>query len=80
MPGAVGNTVILDSAALRDEIQLPESESKEQNRQHNESGAVGFERSQVADPSASNAEAQEQKRPNATDRRPDSSQHAASKS
>jgi len=56
---AVRNTVVLHSTALRSEIQLPKSESKEQNRQQNEDGAVRFESSQVADPSASNAKAQE---------------------
>jgi len=56
---AVRNTVIFLRAALRDEIQLPKSESKEQNRQCDEDRAVRFESSQVTDPRASDTQAQE---------------------
>jgi hypothetical protein len=56
---AVRNTVIFLPAALRNEIQLPKSESKEQNRQCDEDRAVRFESSQVTDPGASNTQAQE---------------------
>jgi hypothetical protein len=80
MPGAVGTTVILHGAALRCEVQLPKSKSKEQNRERNEDGAVRFESTQVTDPSTSNAQAQEQEGPNATRGRTDSCQHATRKS
>ncbi len=61
-------------------MQLPKSKAEKYNCQDNDDWAVRFESSQVTDPSATNAQAQEQKRPNATDRRANSSQDAASKS
>jgi hypothetical protein len=59
MPGAVGNTVVLQGASLRDEMQLPKSKAEKYNCQHNEDWAVRFESSQVTDPGTSNTQAQE---------------------
>jgi hypothetical protein len=79
MPSVVDSTVALLRAAPRYEIQLPKSDAKEQSRQHYGYRTVRFEGSQVTDPSASNTQAQEQKRSDATGGRSDSRQDTTDK-
>jgi len=71
LPGTLRHAIIVNAAALRNQVQLPEGQSEQHERDADEDGPIWLKRSQVSDPRTADAETQEEKWPNTTDGRSD---------